>query len=60
VKAVSPDSRLGREEAEGAVVRPGVNRDEVDAAEEVLRLPLDEFIAVASAGLQQAAPEIGL
>jgi len=39
---------------------PGVNRDEVYAAEEVLGLPLDEFIAVAIAGLQQVAPDIGL
>jgi putative nucleotidyltransferase with HDIG domain len=39
---------------------PGVNRDEVYAAEEVLALPLDEFIAVAITGVQQVAPEIGL
>ena len=39
---------------------PGVNRDEVYAAEEVLGLPLDEFIAVAITGVQQVAPEIGL
>jgi putative nucleotidyltransferase with HDIG domain len=39
---------------------PGVNREEVYAAEEVLGLPLDEFIAVAITGLQQVAPEIGL
>ena len=39
---------------------PGVNRDEVYAAEEALGLPLDEFIAVAITGLQQVAPEIGL
>jgi hypothetical protein len=39
---------------------PGVNRDEVYAAEEVLGLPLDEFIAVAIAGLQPVAPDIGL
>jgi predicted hydrolase (HD superfamily) len=38
----------------------GVNRDEVYAAEEVLGPPLDEFIAVALAGLQQVAPDIGL
>jgi putative nucleotidyltransferase with HDIG domain len=39
---------------------PGVNRDEVYAAEEVLGLPLDEFIAVAITGVQQVAPDIGL
>jgi uncharacterized protein len=39
---------------------PGVNREEVYAAEEVLGLPLDEFIAVAITGVQQVAPEIGL
>ena len=39
---------------------PGMNRDEVYAAEEVLGLPLDEFIAVAITGVQQVAPEIGL
>ena len=39
---------------------PGVNRDEVYAAEEALGLTLDEFIAVAIEGIQQVAPEIGL
>ena len=39
---------------------PGVNRDELYAAEAVLGLPLDEFIAVAITGVQQVAPEIGL
>jgi uncharacterized protein len=39
---------------------PGVNRDEVYEAEETLGLPLDEFIAVSVAGLQQVAPEIDL
>ena len=39
---------------------PGMNRDEVYAAEEVLALALDEFIAVAITGVQQVAPEIGL
>jgi putative nucleotidyltransferase with HDIG domain len=39
---------------------PGVNREEVAAAEEVLGLPLDEFLAVAIEGLQQVAPEIEL
>jgi uncharacterized protein len=39
---------------------PGVNREEVYAAEEVLGLPLEEFIAEAITGVQQVAPEIGL
>jgi uncharacterized protein len=39
---------------------PGVNRDEVYAAEQELGLPLDEFIAVAIAGIQEVAPDIGL
>ena len=39
---------------------PGVNREEVYGAEETLGLPIDEFIAVAIAGIQQVAPEIGL
>jgi putative nucleotidyltransferase with HDIG domain len=39
---------------------PGVNRAEVYEAEEVLGLPLDEFIAAAIEGVQQVAPEIGL
>ena len=39
---------------------PGVNREEVYGAEETLGLPLDEFIAVSVAGLQQVAPEIDL
>jgi predicted hydrolase (HD superfamily) len=39
---------------------PGVNREEVYGAEEVLGLPLDEFFAVAIEGLQQVAPDIGL
>jgi putative nucleotidyltransferase with HDIG domain len=39
---------------------PGVDRDEVYAAEEVLGLPLEEFIAVSITGLQQVAPDIGL
>src|SRR4029450_5344559 len=38
---------------------PGVNRDEVYAAEQMLGLPLDEFVAVAIEGVQQVAPEIG-
>jgi putative nucleotidyltransferase with HDIG domain len=39
---------------------PGVNRDEVYGAEASLGLPLEDFIAVAIAGIQQVAPEIGL
>jgi putative nucleotidyltransferase with HDIG domain len=39
---------------------PGVNRQEVYDAEATLGLPLDEFVAVSIAGLQQVAPEIGL
>jgi uncharacterized protein len=39
---------------------PGVDRDEVYAAEEVLGLPLEEFIAVSITGLQQVAPDLGL
>jgi putative nucleotidyltransferase with HDIG domain len=39
---------------------PGVNRDEVLAAEEILELPFDEFLTVSIEGLQQVAPEIEL
>ena len=39
---------------------PGVNREEVYSAEAALGLPLEEFIAVSIAGLQQVASEIGL
>jgi predicted hydrolase (HD superfamily) len=39
---------------------PGVNRDQVYEAEEVLGLPLEEFIAVSIAGVQQVAPDVGL
>jgi putative nucleotidyltransferase with HDIG domain len=39
---------------------PGVNRDEVTDVEESLGLPLDEFLTVAIAGLQEVAPEIDL
>jgi predicted hydrolase (HD superfamily) len=39
---------------------PGVNREEVYGVEATLGLPLEEFIAVSIAGLQQVAPEIGL
>ena len=39
---------------------PGVNREEVYGAEATLGLPLEEFIAVSIAGLQQVAPDLGL
>jgi predicted hydrolase (HD superfamily) len=39
---------------------PGVNREEVYGVEATLGLPLEEFIAVSIAGLQQVAPQIGL
>jgi hypothetical protein len=39
---------------------PGVNREEVYEAEAAFGLPLEEFIAVSIAGLQQVAPDIGL
>src|SRR6266571_3993821 len=39
---------------------PGVNRDEITQAPEVLGLDLDEFFAVAIEGLQQVAPDIDL
>jgi hypothetical protein len=39
---------------------PGVNREEIHQAEEVLGLSLDEFIGLGIEGLQEVAPEIGL
>ena len=39
---------------------PGVNRDEIGQAPEVLGLELDEFLAVSIEGLQGVAPDIGL
>ena len=39
---------------------PGVNRDEITQAPEILGLDLDEFFAVAIEGLQQVAQDIGL
>jgi putative nucleotidyltransferase with HDIG domain len=39
---------------------PGVNRDEVTGVEAGIGLPLEEFLAVSIAGLQQVAPEIDL
>jgi predicted hydrolase (HD superfamily) len=38
---------------------PGVNREEVYAAEEVLGLPLDEFIAAAIAASSRSPPTSG-
>ncbi len=39
---------------------PGVERDEIRNVEESIGIPMDEFIAVSIAGLQEVAPEIGL
>jgi uncharacterized protein len=39
---------------------PGVNREEIAAAEGPIGLPLDEFLAVGIEGLQSVAGEIGL
>ena len=39
---------------------PGVNRDEIAQAPEVLGLDLDEFLEVSIEGLQEVAPDIGL
>jgi predicted hydrolase (HD superfamily) len=39
---------------------PGVNREEVTGVEQSIDLPLDEFIAVSIAGLQEVAPNIEL
>ena len=39
---------------------PGVSREEVYGAEATLGLPLEEFIAVSIAGVQQVALDIGL
>src|SRR6266702_2716175 len=39
---------------------PGVNREEIAQAPDVLGLEMDEFFAVSIEGLQQVAPEIGL
>jgi hypothetical protein len=52
---VSPVKRKLKEKA----FAPGVDRDEVYQAEATLRLPLDEFIAVAITGIQQVAPTSG-
>jgi hypothetical protein len=37
-----------------------VNREEVTGVEQSIDLPLDEFIAVSIAGLQEVAPNIEL
>jgi putative nucleotidyltransferase with HDIG domain len=39
---------------------PGVNREEVNAVEEGIGVPLEEFIGLGIEGLQEVAPEIGL
>jgi putative nucleotidyltransferase with HDIG domain len=39
---------------------PGVERDKIRGVEDSIGIPLDEFIAVSIAGLQEVAPEIGL
>jgi len=39
---------------------PGVNREEITQAPDVLGLEMDDFFAVSIEGLQQVAPELGL
>lgn len=39
---------------------PGVEREEIRNVEESLRIPLDEFLAIAIQGVQDIAPEIEL
>jgi putative nucleotidyltransferase with HDIG domain len=39
---------------------PGVNREEVNDVEERIGLPLEDFLAVSIAGLQEVAPQIDL
>ena len=39
---------------------PGVNREEITQAPDVLGLEMDDFFAISIEGLQQVAPEIGL
>lgn len=39
---------------------PGVERDKIRGVEEVIGIPMDDFIGIAIAGLQDVAPEIGL
>lgn len=39
---------------------PGVNRDEIHGVEEMVGIPLDEFMALGIEGLQSVAGEIGL
>jgi predicted hydrolase (HD superfamily) len=39
---------------------PGVERDHINNVEEKLGIPLDDFLAITIAGLQEVAPEIEL
>ena len=39
---------------------PGVERDKIRGVEDSIGVPMDEFIAIAIAGLQEVAPDIGL
>jgi putative nucleotidyltransferase with HDIG domain len=39
---------------------PGVEREEIREVEEKIGIPMDEFIAISIAGLQEIAPEIDL
>ncbi|MDP9224355.1 MAG: HDIG domain-containing protein [Actinomycetota bacterium] len=39
---------------------PGVEREKIEGVEASIGVPMDEFIAISIAGLQQVAPEIGL
>ena len=39
---------------------PGVERDKIRGVEESIGIPMDEFIQVSIAGLQEVAPDIGL
>lgn len=39
---------------------PGVERDKIRGVEESIGVPMDEFIAISIAGLQEVAPDIGL
>jgi uncharacterized protein len=39
---------------------PGVDREEIRQVEEMIGLPMDDFIAIAITGVQEVAPEIDL
>lgn len=39
---------------------PGVERDKIRGVEDSIGIPLDDFLALSVAGLQEVAPEIGL